>query len=93
MRPLLPLIAVALSALTACHSAGAGGEGVTNVAADPTMGTASDSMTNIDATVGSAANMAADVPVSGNAVASDDSADAGKGKSKQSGSDAADSAE
>ena len=46
--------------LSACHS-GSSTSTITNVVVDNTAGTASDAMTNIDATVGSAAAMPADV--------------------------------
>jgi hypothetical protein len=46
--------------LGACHST-ASGDSVTNIVVDNTVGTASDAMTNVDATTGSAMNMAPDV--------------------------------
>ena len=52
---------IGLFALAACHNTAATDDSVTNVVIDNTVGTASDAMTDVDATVGAAANMAADV--------------------------------
>lgn len=65
----------------ACHSQ-SDQSTITNSVIDNTVGTASDEMTNIDATTGSAANMAADVPA-GTADSAPTGGDAGSGDAAQ----------
>jgi hypothetical protein len=55
------LVISGLFLLAACQNKTAADESVTNMVVDNTVGTASDAMTDVDATTGSAANMAADV--------------------------------
>jgi len=69
----------------ACHQQ-ADTSGVTNSVIDNTVGTASDAMTNVDATIGSAANMAADVPAAGGDDGADNTpagGDAGSGENEK----------
>lgn len=79
MRLNVPLIAVASFALlvSGCHSSSTAGDSVTNMVVDNTVGTASDAMTNVDATTGSATNMAADVGDATNAGGGTSGADKG----------------
>jgi len=76
MRLNVPLTSVATLGLLlcGCHSSSTAGDSVTNMVVDNTVGTASDAMTNVDATTGSAMNMAADV---GDAAKTSEGADKG----------------
>lgn len=82
MRTALKLAFVTpLLLIGACHSQ-SDQSTITNSVIDNTLGTASDEMTNIDATTGSAANMAADVPA-GATDSAPAGADAGSGDAAQ----------
>jgi hypothetical protein len=83
--PLRLIWAAPLLLIAACYSQ-ADQSTVTNSVIDNTVGTASDEMTNIDATIGSAANMAADVPAGASSDSTDGAAaggDAGSGDAAQ----------
>ncbi len=69
-------LAVAALALAGCKAQD-DSSSVTNMVIDNTVGTASDKMTDVDATTGSAANMSADVGSNTQPDASNNSTDSG----------------